>query len=141
MEINELEMFVGEVIVSIEGLEEGSEMVSFYTASGKKIDMLHYQDCCEMVDLNDFECDIADVTKMEALVISATEVSESYSEGETMPPELEDAISYRESCTWTFYKIETTQGGIWLRWLGASNGYYSEDVSIKVTENVTPRLH
>lgn len=40
-----------------------------------------------------------------------------------------------ESGTWTFYEIRTIWSSITIRWLGVSNGYYSESVTFEEVED------
>ena len=115
----------GKTIDRIEGLEKGSLEVLVFTTCGYKYSFFHIQDCCERVDLYDFDGCQEDLSG--ALVVSAEEVV-SDCEGDL--PESSD-----DSWTWTFYKIETNKGGVWMRWLGQSNGYYSEGIDI--TREVT----
>ena len=110
-----LSVLDGKVIKEIKGLEKDSDEVRIFTEDGGEYLFYHSQDCCESVDLNDFEGDANDFEG--ALIISAEEV-----EGVEEDPEHADCF------TWTFYKIETNKGGLWMRWLGESNGYYSESV-------------
>lgn len=112
-----IEALVGKTLKSIEGLKKHSGYVLFETKEGEKFAMYHDYECCESVSLEDFECDITKVSG--AIIKSAQEVQSSGA-----------------SCTWTFYKIETNKGEIWMRWYGESNGYYSEAVSIyKINQN------
>lgn len=119
----ELSDLVGKQIIGITGLEEESEEVRIFTECGNEYLFYHDQDCCEGVDLYDFDGDPSDLVG--AVITSAEVVSNSgddYENAEEKPSERS------ESWTWTFYKIETNKGGLWMRWLGESNGYYSEEV-------------
>jgi hypothetical protein len=115
-----LEKMIGATVIAISCLEKESDLVTIVTDIGN-FEFQHDQDCCEDVALNDFEYE-----DMVGLVITAASEECSGLEYE--------ADSY-EHGTWTFYKIEASKdgkgGSLWMRWLGASNGYYSERVDIK----------
>lgn len=113
-----IEKLIGKTLVAINGAHAGSDEITFEADSGERFRMWHSQDCCEGVDLNEVIGDVADL--IGSPITEASE--ESNSDGER--PEGAD-----ESWTWTFYKIGTVKGRVTLRWLGTSNGYYSEDVS------------
>ncbi|WP_345868052.1 DUF7448 domain-containing protein [Shewanella algae] len=116
----EIKELIGKTIKQIIGLEKGSQEVKIFTDCGNQYLFHHDQDCCEYVYLNDFDGDVGDLVG--SVIVSAEEVTNS---DEDKKPE-----EHSESFTWTFYKIETNKGGIWMRWLGESNGYYSESVDI-----------
>lgn len=118
-EINKLEDLKGLEIEMVTGLEEGSESVVFTFTDGNTINMYHEQDCCEYVVINGICGDVSDLVG--GLVV---DFREDTSEGGD-PPE-----GYSESWTWTFYNITTTKGSVNIRWLGESNGYYSESVTV-----------
>jgi hypothetical protein len=119
-----IKQMANETIASIEGLEKESGRVVIKCESGLTFTFFHSQDCCESVSLYDFDGEAQDVVG--AIVLSAEEVSSS--DDDNIKPR-----EYSESWTWTFYKIETSKGGIWMRWLGESNGYYGEEVEVSVT--------
>jgi len=83
----------------------------------------HCQDCCEYVYIEDIEGDLEDLQNTP--IIEAVEV---FHEGEH--------VDY-ESFTWTFYKFRTIKGTVVVRWVGESNGYYSERVDFRV-KDLTP---
>jgi hypothetical protein len=109
------ETLEGQVLSEISGGEQHSEEIIFTTVNGGKYKMYHQQDCCESVDVEEIIGDLDDLIGTPILL--AEEVSETG--------------GYEDfgSSTWTFYKLSTIKGHVTIRWLGVSNGYYSESVS------------
>ncbi len=97
----------------------------FKTNDLKFYTMYHDQDCCESVYIEDIDGDLEDLIGDEILLAEETsEEAEDNEHGE----------SYGESGTWTFYKLSTIKASTTIRWLGQSNGYYSECVSFYEVE-------
>lgn len=98
------------------------DMITITTSQGTFI-FHHEQDCCEYVRIEDITGDIQDLVGHPLLL--AEEVS---SEDEPAP-------ANPDSYTWTFYKFATIKGYVDVRWLGESNGYYSESVDLVFIPN------
>ena len=105
----------GRTFKEVIGLEEGSREVVF--RGDESYRLWHDQDCCESVSIYEVHGDPQDLVGTPILL--AEEI-----EGECLEPP-PNADSY----TWTFYKLATIKGYVTIRWLGESNGYYSESVS------------
>jgi len=110
---------LGKTFVQVTGCVDSDEML-FETAQGERFMFAHQQDCCETVRINDIVGDLQDLVGEPLLV--AEEVK-----GATEPDE-----EHYESYTYTFYKFATRKGYVDVRWLGESNGYYSEGVDLFV---------
>ena len=136
MNIKEL---IGKTIVSIVGMEKGSEEIIFTTLDGKQYKMYHEQDCCENVTIDDVCGDVMDLIGSPLLLAEERTSEEN-------PPDVteqrlklqKDAayVEWQDSFTWTFYHFATINGYLDLRWYGESNGYYSESVDFKEVEEV-----
>jgi hypothetical protein len=128
---------VGVVLDGVTG-KVGDDALRFTFSDGRTAKMHHSQDCCESVTLIDICGDLDDLVG--SPVLYAEEVSDSHDKRGIAPwqrsksDEFFDALkddNFREpddSFTWTFYRIGTVKGAVTLRWLGESNGYYSESV-------------
>jgi len=119
---------LGKTFVQVTGSVDSDEML-FETATGERFMFAHQQDCCETVRINDIVGDLQDLVGEPLLV--AEEV-----QGATEPDE-----EHYESYTYTFYKFATRKGYVDVRWLGESNGYYSESVELFVEGVVVPGEH
>lgn len=112
------ETLIGKTLVKIV-VADGKEAIDLHT-DDEHFRMMHYQDCCETVEVESIVGDISDL--IGSPITMAEEVSNS---DEPSPSE------YSESHTWTFYKLATVKGYVDIRWIGESNGYYSESVSFE----------
>jgi hypothetical protein len=106
-------------------VNDNQDEIIFNTSQGEVYKLYHQQDCCESVDINDVNGDLNDL-----LNTPITQAEESSNSEDEKPSE------WSESWTWTFYKLATIKGYVTIRWIGESNGYYSEGVDfIKVLDN------
>lgn len=89
--------------------------------------LYHHQDCCEYVRLVDVIGDVDNILNEE--IIFAEEDG-----GANDPDWYSD--NYNDSHTWTKFVLGTKNANVEFWFLGESNGYYSESISIKVEEIV-----
>jgi hypothetical protein len=95
---------------------QGNERIEFTCADGTRYRMVHDQECCENVWLEDIN------GELDELLNSPILLAERVTNNENPPDSIETTF------TWTFYKLSTNRGYVTLRWFGTSNGYYSEEV-------------
>lgn len=100
----------------VPGLAKGCDEVCFDFGDEEALRFFHEPDCCESVTLEDFELQGEALGK----ILSLDEVANA-----------DGPDPGGESHTWTFYHLRTERGVLTMRWLGESNGYYSEEVSVR----------
>jgi hypothetical protein len=101
--------------------DQAHEEMLFRMTDGWTYRLYHDEDCCESVRVEDVVGDLDDLI---GLPLVLAEETSNHNEGEK-PSEWSD------SWTWTFYRLATPAGHVTIRWLGESNGYYSEGVSVE----------
>ena len=111
----------GKTITSIDGINSDDIDTIITTSDGSIYTLTHLQDCCENVRVYGSVGNIDNVLNAE--VIAAED---------TNPMDNPNATDYKayDSATWTQFRIVTNKGSFEIWWLGESNGYYSEAVSV-----------
>jgi hypothetical protein len=109
----------GKILTAIVG-HKGDDEITFTCADGTKYKLLHYQDCCESVEVESVIGDYANL--LNTPILLAEEASST---------DCPAGSTASESDTWTFYKLRTIKGSVDIRWHGSSNGYYSERVDFE----------
>lgn len=120
-----LSILVGKTLASIE-IADDKETITLQTSDGETYQFYHYQDCCETVGVDDIAGDLGDLVG--SPILRAEERSSDEDDNSAMRP---DDGGYADSWTWTFYELATIKGSVTIRWLGSSNGYYSESVDFR----------
>ena len=77
------------------------------------LQMIHFQDCCETVYLADVVGNFEDLIGYPLLEVSESTV---------------DIGNSDISSTASYYNFKTVKANVQLRWVGESNGYYSETI-------------
>jgi hypothetical protein len=110
---------MGKVFASI---EKSEDEITFVVNDDEAYALGHEQDCCEEVKVEDICGDLDDLIGLPILL------AEEVTSEDNRPEECYG------SHTWTFYKLSTNKGSVTIRWIGLSNGYYSESVSLYQTK-------
>ena len=104
----------------------GDDEICFESVCGRKFRLYHQQDCCEFVRVEDICGEMSDLVGS-----PITQAEENSNSKDELPHRV--LMEYDNSFTWTFYRLATAKGQVVIRWLGESNGYYSEAVDFEET--------
>lgn len=123
--MSDIKDMVGLTFASVERKED-DELI-FTGTDGRVFRFYHSQDCCEGVHIESVVGDLQDLVGSPLTMAEESTNSESHPAGYVAREYADDSF------TWTFYKFATIKGYVDVRWLGESNGYYSESVDLEVT--------
>ena len=115
----DVSILLGKTLESI--YNKDNRNLLFTTSDGEQYELYHKQNCCEEVIIESIVGDLNDL------------LGEPLLESEVVSNHTDDGDyngDHGVSVTWTFYKFGTRKGHVTIRWLGASNGYYSEEVQL-----------
>ena len=112
---------VGEVLTHVD-IDDKLGVIMLTTESGRVVKVFHDQDCCEHVYIDGFD---GDMQSLVGKVLIEVEQKE-FDKGDPPPNE------YSESWTRTELRFRVDDATVISRWIGTSNGYYSEDVDFEL---------
>ena len=116
---NQLNKLIGKVPDQVIGKKNDGEFIIIFEC-GSKLRLYHSKECCEQFWLEDIVGEIDD------LIGNPLSICEEVSTKGSIP------VDSYNSQTWTYYKFATIKGYVDLRFIGESNGYYSESCDIEI---------
>ena len=109
---------------TITNIKHDVDELTLTLANGQQCRLYHEQDCCESVSIDSVTGDFDAIIGSPLIAVreeSTDQDPAGYTPGD-----------YRASWTWSIFTFTTEKGSVVVRWLGESNGYYSESVYFKV---------
>lgn len=92
------------------------DQIRFKMSDGSQYVMLHCQECCENVSVEDIAGDLNDLLNTPITVAQERSNKTSNMYGDQR---------------WTFYELQGARGYATIRWYGSSNGYYGTSVDFR----------
>ena len=110
----------GKTVANID-IDQDRDEMQITCTDGTKYLFHHIQDCCESVNIVDVNGDPKALVGYKLIMIEESDdfLLDEYS-----------SYIYDESCTATEFVFHTSKDSLAVRWIGCSNGYYSEEVDI-----------
>lgn len=111
----DFEILKGKILKNIEVTDDS---IVFETVGEERYELCHKQDCCEEVYIESIVGDVLDLIGNPLLIAEAV--------NNDRPIGCEEYLN----SSWTFYKLATVKGYVDIRWVGSSNGCYSEEAGL-----------
>jgi len=111
-----VETLVGEILTHID-IDPDNDVILLTTQSGRQVRIFHDQDCCESVAIKGTDGEWHNLIGKP--IVEATQ------------EESQDDTSEFESCTHTQLSFRVDDATVISRWIGTSNGCYSESVDLE----------
>jgi frataxin-like iron-binding protein CyaY len=107
-------------------IDVSGDSIMITLEDGTKYYFDHQQDCCENVSIYDWKGNYHDLVGKKLLYID--------SDNDDFIDETKDIyLDYSNTCT--TIKFVTDENTVISRWIGSSNGYYSESVDLMILES------
>ena len=121
-DVNQIEDMLNRTIIAVKQ-DSNEDKLAFFLDNNTVVEFQHIQDCCESVYIESITGDFLDLIG-NPLLVAEERITQSNTRC--------------DSTTYTFYTFRTIKGSVDVRWVGNSNGYYSESVDWTVDEIAEP---